>query len=134
MKILFQWVDGKVEFERVYQLLDSPIEEWVDNAISEVIRLGKNIKIVLVDRPLPIEYCDECKNSISRTIDNNIATMVTSADWKETAISTIYINPNQASLAISIFYKSQEPMYSMSIHKCNGKLHILVNKKDELLH
>lgn len=134
MKIIFQWVDGKIEFERKYQLLDAPYEEWIDNALSEVIRLGKNIKVVLIDSPLPIEYCEECKNSISRTIDENMATMITSADWNETALSTIYINPNRASLAISIFYNTQEPIYWVSIHKCNGKLHIKDNKKDELLY
>lgn len=134
MKLVFQWVDGKIEFERIYQLLDSPFEDWIDNAISEVSRFGKNIKIALVDKPLPIEYCDECKNSISRTIDENMATMITSADWEKVALSTVYINPNQASLAICIFYNTQEPIYSVSIQKSNGKLHISDNKKDEFLY
>lgn len=134
MKTVFQWVNRKIEFERVYQLLDAPFEEWIDNAISDIIRLGKNIKIVLIDNPLPIEYCYNCKNSISTIIDENVATMVTSADWKETAISTVYINPNQASLAICIFYTTKEPIYSVSIHKCNGEIHIHDNKKDKFFH
>ena len=56
IKVVFQWSDGRIVFERVYQQLDGDIDYWTDKAIEEVMRFGKNIKIVLIDEPLKIDY------------------------------------------------------------------------------
>jgi hypothetical protein len=133
MKLVFQWANGKIEFEKEYQLLDAAPNEWVDMALSEVSRLGKNIKVVVIDNPLPIEYCEKCHNAYSRTIDECATYPLTTSDWAEKSISTVFINPHQSSLAISIFY-GDKSIYSISMHKCNGMLHLNDYKGDELIH
>ncbi len=134
MKIVFQWTNGKIAFERTYQLLDKPMDAWIDMALEEVLRLGKNIKVALIDEPLPIEYCEIHRNSISRTIDECVAIMLTNDDWEDEALATIYLNPLQPSFALTIFYKSKEPIYSVFAHKCGNSLHLLDYKKEERLH
>ena len=47
MKIIFQWIDGTIVFERSYQQLDGDLIYWTDKAIEEVQRFGNNIKIIL---------------------------------------------------------------------------------------
>ena len=130
MKLVFQWVNEKVEFVRTYQLLDASPEKWVDYAIDEVMRLGKNVKIALCNAPDEIEYCDDCDNSYLRYLDTCAATKITAIDWDSESLATIYINPNQASLAIIIFYKN-EPIYQLSIHKCGNKLNVSDKKRND---
>jgi hypothetical protein len=55
------------------------------------------------------------------------------SDWAEKSIATVFINPHQPSLAISIFYEDKN-IYSVSMHKCNGMLHLTDYKGDELIH
>lgn len=121
MKIIFQWLDGKIVFERSYQQLDGDLDYWTDKAIEEVLRFGKNVKIILIDEPLKIEYCPNDKVSLSRTLDEPAARKLIANDWKENAVATVYTNPKQASLAIVIFYKNEELMH-MSIHRCGNRI------------
>lgn len=121
MKIIFQWLDGKIVFERSYQQLDGDLDYWTDKAIEEVLRFGKNVKIILIDEPLKIEYCPNDKVSLSRTLDEPAARKLIANDWKENAVATVYTNPKQASLAIVIFYNNEELMH-MSIHRCGNRL------------
>lgn len=121
MKIIFQWLDGKIVFERSYQQLDGDLDYWTDKAIEEVLRFGKNVKIILIDEPLKIEYCPNDKVSLSRTLDEPAARKLIANDWKENAVATVYTNPKQASLAIVIFYNNEELMH-MSIHRCGNRI------------
>ena len=121
MKIIFQWSDGKIVFERSYQQLDGDLDYWTDKAIEEVLRFGKNVKIVLINEPLKIEFCPNDKVSLSRTLDKPAARRVIANDWKEKSVATVYTNPEQASLAIVIFYNNEETM-CMSIHRCGNKI------------
>lgn len=121
MKIIFQWLDGRIVFERTYQQLDGDLDYWTDKAIEEVQRFGNNVKIILIDEPLKIEYCLNDKVSLSRTLDEPAARKVIANDWREKAVATVYINPKQASLAIAIFYCDEEIMH-MSIHRCGDKI------------
>lgn len=130
MKIVFQWRNGDIEFERVYQLLDAPMDVWIDRAIKEVFWIGKNIKLVVIDKPVPIEYCPDCSNAISRTLDENVAIKLTVTDWKEKSLCTVYLNPRKPSLAFTIFYNS-ELVYQVSIHKCGNDLHYMDEKHSE---
>lgn len=121
IKIIFQWSDGKIVFERSYQQLDGDLDYWTDKAIEEVSRFGRNVKIVLIDEPLKIEFCPNDKVSLSRTLDRPAAKRVIANDWKEKSVATVYTNPKQASLAIVIFYNNEEIM-CMSIHRCGNKI------------
>lgn len=121
MKIIFQWLDGRIVFERSYQQLDGDVNYWTDKAIEEVLRFGKNVKIALIDEPLKIEFCPNDNVSLSRTLDEPAARKVIANDWKEKAVATVYTNPKQASLAIIIFYNNQVLMH-MSMHRCGNKI------------
>lgn len=123
MKLIFQRTDGKIVFTRTYQLLDGPMSDWIDLALREIARMGKNIKGVVIDKPLSIEYCEGCHGSFDHFINKSMTIKLTKEDWNSESIATIYLNPNQASLAIIMFYK-QEAIYTVSMHLCRGDLHI----------
>lgn len=121
MKIIFQWENGKIIFERCYQQLDGDFDYWTDRALEEIMRFGKNIKVVLIDKPLAIEFCPNDNVSLSRTLDAPAAKKIITNDWKEKSIATVYINPKQASLAIIIFYNN-DAIYSVHMHRCGNKI------------
>lgn len=129
MKIIFQWQNGKIEFERVYHLHDGPPESWIDRAIEEVKWLG-NIKMVLISGLLKVEYCPSCSLSTSSTVDENWAKKITADSWETDSMCTIYINPTQPSLAISIFLKD-EILNKGHLHRCGDYLHFACDKYEE---
>lgn len=128
MKLMFQ-LNNKIIIERVYDL-NKPIESWVDNIFDEIDWLGKNIQLVLVDKPLSIEYCSCCQNAFSHIIDSNYVKQLTALDWKEKSICSIYINPKQPSLALTIFYNKNTILLG-SLHKCGDFLHYICNNFED---
>lgn len=129
-RLLFQWVDGRIVFERLYHLLNGPPNVWTDCLIEEVQWVGKEIKLVLVDEPLAIEYCPCCGNSLSNIINPERAKMLTVNDWQKKSVCSIYINQFRPSLAILIDYES-ECIVSMGIHKCGIYLHLMAARLEE---
>lgn len=121
MKIIFQYINGKIIFERCYQQLDGNLDYWTDEAINEVLRLGKNIKIALIDKPLPIEFCSADGHALSHIFDEPAAKQIAYDDWNSKSSAAVYINPYQPSLAISIFYE-KELIYTVSIHRCKNRI------------
>ena len=125
MKLIMQWVGDKqirnnrIEYEKVYHLHSGNHENWIDDLLDEINDIGKNIKLTIVDEPLAVEHCP-CQNSYSQTLDKNMAIKLTADDWDKESICTIYINPNQPSLALTVFYK-REVLYSGSLHICSEK-------------
>ncbi|MGW9123844.1 HNH endonuclease signature motif containing protein [Paenibacillus chitinolyticus] len=132
MRLIFQWVNGKVEFERIYHLLDGPHEVWIDRAIEEITWLSKDIKMVVIDSPWEVEYCPDCNKSLMNTLDENQAIRVTSSDWEDSSIASIYINPTNPSLAINISI-NEEIIYTGHLHKCRESLHYICDNYEERL-
>lgn len=132
MKVIFQYTSGEVVFERMYQMLDAPMDIWIDRAIKEVYRLSNTIKIALLDEPLIIEYCDNDNFSLSTVLDKPAALKVAKDDWLGKSLATVYINTEQPSLAITIFY-DEELIFGVSMHRCKDMLHIMDYKTDELI-
>lgn len=132
MRIIFQYTTGEMVFKREYQMLDGPMEMWIDNAINEVLRFGKNIKMAVINKPLAVEYCERDNQSLSTVLDEPAAVKVAVNDWKEKSIATIYVNPTQPSLAIAIFYGSNH-LLSIFIHRCKERIHILDYKKERVI-
>lgn len=130
MKIVFQWNDGRIEFERMYQMLDAPMETWIDNALEEIQWVGKNVKLTLIDYVDPIEYCEGCKRSYSRVLDESTAIRFTAEDWEEKAVGTIYLKPTSASLSLTVFY-GDNLLYQANIHKCGNDIHFMDDKNSE---
>jgi hypothetical protein len=130
VRLIFQKVDGKIVLERHYHLLDGPIEKWIDSTLEEMNDLAPNLKLTVINEPLSIDYCPCCGNSVSNTLDWNIATKMTAPDWPMQSAGAVYINPNQASLAITIGYKNAD-IISAHLHKCGKYLHFQTPKFEE---
>ena len=91
LRLVFQWQDGHIEFERTCHLLDGPMDKLIDNVYEELQWLGKNIKLAILDEPLQIEYCPCCQSGYTRTLDKNIATKLTTESWENDSLCTIFI-------------------------------------------
>lgn len=124
MKLVMQRKDGSIEYEQLHHLHFGTPDDWIDDVLKEVQDIGKNIKVVIVDSPLDVELCPDHKKSYSQTIDECMATKITAEDWDENSFLSIYINPEKASLALTVFY-DRDHIFSASLHKCEGKyLHL----------
>lgn len=130
MRLIFQTIESKIIVERLYHLLTGSPESWTDSAIDEVRWLGPNIPLVIVNKPLPIEYCSCCGESLSNVIDSNVAKKITASNWKQNSICSIYINPSQPSLAITLFYE-KEILLTGWLHKCRDSLHFICDNFEE---
>ncbi len=130
MRLIFQTNELKIIVERLYHLLTGPPESWIDSTIDEVRWLGQNIPLVIVDKPLPIEYCPCCGKSLANVIDSNVAKRITASNWEQNSICSIYINPSQPSLAIILLYK-KEVLLTGSLHKCGEYLHFICDNFEE---
>jgi len=130
MKLVFQWANGKIEFERMYHLHHGPLEAWIDHALEEVKWLGKKVQIALINKPLPVEYCPCCNSSTSRTVDEGWARKLTAKNWAADSICSIYLNPTSASLAINISLK-HKTVHQGHLHRCGMHLHYHCQEFDE---
>lgn len=131
MRLIFQWQNGKIEFEQLYHLLTSgPPEKWIDSALSEIGWLGKGIELVVVDKPLDVEYCPTCLSSLSNIMDENVAKRLTDESWSTDSLCAVYVNPTQPSLAITIALRD-EVLYQGHLHRCGNHLHYMCGKYDE---
>ncbi len=130
MRLIFQTTDSKIIFERVYHLLTGSPDSWIDSVIDEVRWLGTNIPVTIISKPLPVEYCSCCGNSLSNTIDSNVAKKITSSNWDQNSLCSIYINPTQPSLALTILYK-KEILFTGWCHKCGKYLHFICDNYEE---
>lgn len=124
-KLAFQWArgDGRLVFERVYHLLDAPPDKWVDWAMDEMEWLGREIKLVFVDRAVPVEHCPCCRHGLTTTIPAGRARRLTSPTWGSSSVCSIYVNPRQASLAMRIEDDCGEA-FVLSMHRCGDSLDI----------
>jgi hypothetical protein len=129
-RLLFQWADGRVVFERVYHLLDGAPDTWIDSLFGEIVWLGKGIKLALIDGMLDVDYCPHCGGSLSNVIRPGVAKMLTAPDWPRESVCSIYINPERPSLAVHIAYRT-DPIVSASLHKCGRDLHLHTDNFDE---
>lgn len=130
MRLIFQTIESKIIFERLYHLLTGSHESWIDSAIDEVRWLGLNIPLSIVNKPPPIEYCPCCGKSLANVIDSNVANRIAASNWEQNSICSIYINPSQPSLAIILLYE-KEALLTGSLHKCGKYLHFICDNFEE---
>lgn len=128
LRLVFQWETGEIVLERVYHLVDSPPDKWIDEVIDEVKWLGDGINISVIDKPLDVEYCPCCENSLARTIDPGLARKITTPDWEEKSLMSVYVNPSNPSLALLVSYENEEILQG-ALHKC-GENHLHLQTDD----
>ncbi|MDO9537075.1 MAG: HNH endonuclease signature motif containing protein [Thermoplasmata archaeon] len=130
MRLIFQTIESKIVFERLYHLHIGSPESWIDSAIEEVRWLGSNIPLSLINKALPIDNCPCCNVSFTNVIDSNVAKRITASDWEQKSFCSIYINPSQPTLAILLSYKN-EILFTVSLHKCGKCLHFICDNFEE---
>lgn len=130
MKLVFQWEDGRIEFERLYRSHDGPMESWIDQALEEIHWIGPKMKLHVISAPFDVDYCS-CGTSFSHTVDENYAKKSTAENWSADSVCSIYVNPSQTSLALLIWLGDEE-LYRSTLHLCGGTHLHFADDKDEI--
>lgn len=68
VQLVLQWPDERIEYERSFHLLDGHCDVMTDRVLEEVMAIGKNVKLFLINEPLPVEHCPCCGKGLSRTV------------------------------------------------------------------
>ena len=132
VRLIIQNINSKIIYERIFHLLVGTPDKWIDAILDEVVWLGKNIKLTIVEKPLQVEYCPCCQMSLASTLDRNTAVHLTASDWKDKSVASIYVNQKFPSVALTLFY-GNELLYKAHLHKCNDKsFHFLTDKFEEM--
>ena len=92
-----------------------------DEVIKEAGAIGPKVKLVMLNEPLPVDHCPCCKRGLSRTLTPAVVTRLTDPRWAKESLCSIYINPDQPSLAIH-FSLGELQILSGTLHLCQGKL------------
>ncbi len=131
LQLVMQWPDERIEYKRSFHLLDASLDRLTDEIIAEVQAIGPHMQLVLLSDPLSIEHCPCCGTGYSRTLKPALVTRLTDPTWQTDSICSIYINPQQPSLAINIALRDQH-LFSGSLHLGQGKfLHYANDCYDE---
>ena len=120
LRLVMQWLDERIEYQRDYHLLDGDLDRLTDEVLNELASFGKSVKLALIDQLLPVEYCTCCHSSLSRTLKPAVVTRLTDPGWITDSVCSIYINPIQPSLAL-VFFLGEQQILSGSLHLCQGK-------------
>ena len=132
-QLVLQWADGSVEHARSFHLLEGTLERWVDEIAEQVDSIGAHLQLALVDGPQAVEHCPSCGSGKSRTVDRTRALMLTDSDWKVDSVTSIYVNPDRPSLALTLAL-GNETLQSGSLHLCQGRfLHYQCDQYEERL-
>ena len=68
MRVVYQGRDQEIYLDRIFHSLESPQERWIDDMLRELCEFRGDIPIVLIDAPLPVEYCPCCQKSLPSTL------------------------------------------------------------------
>jgi hypothetical protein len=120
LQLVLQWPDETIAFQESYHLLDGDLDCLTAGIFDDLASIGTNIKLVLIDEPLPVEHCPCCGSGLSRTTKPALVKRLTDPAWATESLACIYINPDQASLAIILFFQGEEILGS-SLHLCQGR-------------
>jgi hypothetical protein len=131
-RIIFQWPDERIEFERTFHLLEGDFDYWTNEMFAEVDSIGKHIQVALINEPLPVDYCPCCGSGYSNTIKEGVVTKMVDPRWDTQSLMSIYINPSNPSLAISVGLPDKEEIFSAHLHLCEATyLHLTCDYYDE---
>ncbi len=130
MTLAFHGADGRQVFQRVYHLIDGPPERWAEWAVGEVAWLGAQIKLALINEQMPVDHCPSCTHGMTVATSAGFARRLASTTWESCSMCSIYVNPEQASLAIRIEDDVGEA-FSAAVHRCGALLDITTSTYHE---
>ena len=134
VQLVLQWPDERIEYEKSFHLLDGDFDLWTDEILKELQAIGPNLKLALIGEPQPVEHCPCCGKGLSHVVDSAFVIKMTNPLWASESICSIYVNPDQAKLAILIFFQGRNPLFSGSLRLCQGRyLHYECDYYDERL-
>lgn len=131
LQLVLQWPDERIEHKISYHLLDGDLDRLTDEIFQELGTIGPEIKLAVVDKPLPIEHCPCCGGGYSRTMKPAVVARLTDPNWKTISCCSIYINPEKAKLSMH-FSLGKQHLMNASLHLCGGEnLHYNAEGVDE---
>ena len=133
VQLVMQWSDERIEYRRLYHLLEGNLDKMTDAVFDELKDFGPGVKIALISEPLPVEHCPCCGAGYSRTLKPAVVIRHTDPEWSTQSACSIYIRPETPSLAV-VFFLRDEHLISGSLHLCQGRfLHYHSEGIDERL-
>ena len=66
LQLVMQWPDERIEYARSFHLLDGNLDRLTDAVFRELDSISPNIKMAVIDEPLPVEHCPCCGKGFSR--------------------------------------------------------------------
>ena len=130
-QVVYQWKDETIEHTHSFHLLEGGYEQWADDIVKEVESIGPHLIIAMIEEPQPVEHCPCCGTGFSHTTKTALLVKLTDKRWSTHSIMSIFINPEQPSLAMSLGF-GEEHLYSGSLHVCQSKfLHYTCDYDEE---
>jgi hypothetical protein len=120
LQLVMQWPDQRIEHQRSFHLLDGDLDRLTDEMFQELAGIGPNVKLAVINEPLPVEHCPSCRTAFSHTLKPPIVTRLTDPAWATESACGIYINPDRPSLAFALTFR-EEQILSASLHLCQRK-------------
>ncbi len=85
----------------------------------------------MIEEPQSVEHCPCCGTGFSHTTKTALLIKLTDKRWSTYSVMSIFINPEQPSLAISLGL-DEEDLYSGSLHICQNQfLHYTCDHYEE---
>jgi len=133
LQLVMQWPDERIEYTRSYHLLDGTPDKLTDAVMEELSHIGQNVKLMVLNEPLPVDHCPCCGAGVSRTVKPAVIIRHTDPDWPTDSSCMIYINPETPSITLQSFLREEQLLLS-TLHLCRGKfLHYHDDDIDERL-
>ena len=130
-QVVYQWRDETIEHKHSFHLLDGGYEQWVDDLITEVASIGPHLSIAMIEEPQSVEHCPCCGTGLSHTTKSALLVKLTDERWSTNSIMSIYVNPKNPSLSISLGI-GEEHLYCGWLHLCQNKfLHYVCDHYEE---
>jgi len=120
LQLVMQWPDERIAMSISYHLLDGNLDRLTDQVFEDIASIGPNIKMAVINEPLPVEHCMCCGTGLSRTVKPAVMTRLTDPMWATESLCCIYINPDQPSLAI-VFFLRDQGIISGHLHLCQDQ-------------
>ena len=77
LQLVMQWPDERIAMSTSYHLLDGSLDRLTDQVFEDVASIGPEIKMAVINQPLPIEHCPCCGTGLSRTVKPAVTTRLT---------------------------------------------------------
>ena len=130
-QVVYQWEDETIEHTRSFHLLEGGYRQWAGDMVREVASIGPHLYIAMIEEPQSVEHCPCCGTGFSHTTKTALLIKLTDKRWSAYSVMSIFINPEQPSLAISLGL-GEKNLYKGVLHICQDRfLHYTCDHYEE---